>query len=74
MDKRLRLERLRELAAEVHRLPRSRGRDHLLRKLRGRAVEVDTGAADPSGWRDQQALGAEERETDREGLERGLNP
>jgi hypothetical protein len=41
MEKRLRLARLRELAAEVHRLPRSGGRDQLLRTLRSGAVNID---------------------------------
>jgi starvation-inducible outer membrane lipoprotein len=73
MEKRSRLARLRDLAAEVHRLPRSSGRDSLLRELRGRAVAVDTGAADPSGWTDHEVSVEGQQETDRAGLERGLS-
>jgi hypothetical protein len=74
MEKRLRLARLRELAAEVRRLPRSRGRDRLLREVRSRAVDIDTGMAVPSGWSESEPDGLVEgrHETDREGLERGL--
>jgi len=73
MEKRLRLARLHELAAAVHRLPRSRDRDHLLRTLRSRAIDIDTGAANPSGWRDADAAVEGQRDADGAGLERRLN-
>jgi hypothetical protein len=39
-----RLRRLRDLVARLEKLPRSEERDRVIREVRGRAVDVDTGA------------------------------
>ena len=44
-----RIARLRALAAQVERLPRSKERDALLLEIRARAVDAETGPA-PSSW------------------------
>ena len=45
-----RIARLRTLAAELERLPRTRARDDLLREVHHRAVMLDTGVPGISCW------------------------
>jgi hypothetical protein len=45
-----RVQRLRELAAKIERLPPSRARDQLLREAHHRTVVVDTGVPGMSRW------------------------
>jgi hypothetical protein len=46
----LRLDRLRDLAAQLERLPSSRERDFMIKEIRARAVDVETGET-PSALR-----------------------
>jgi hypothetical protein len=49
---RKRIARLKALAAELERLPKSRARDRLLREVLHRSVSIDTGVPAMSCWGD----------------------
>jgi len=66
MTYRTREKRLRELAAQLESLPRTRERDDLLWAVRGRFVRLETGF-DPSG-RARQPYDRERQPYDRERL------
>jgi len=73
MNEDARIRRLRNLAAELERLPPSSTREELLREARHRAVALEVGVAATSAWRSAPRRSAPEQ-ADREALDCLLAP